>query len=341
MATELETAMASAPRELRLGTTLFSFTNEYHSRRFSVEQLIDKVAELGLGPGIEILGFSHIREYPQVSNEFVEMFRTAVERNNLEPSCLSMNCDVMIHRTRPMTLDESYDYHKAQIETAAKLGLPVAKTQVMVGPELMARLAPLAERLNVKVGVEIHTPEAADSPNVLALREVFDKIGSPYLGFVPDFGASVAAVPQCFIDHFREMGIREELIQIALETWASEGSFGDRIGLYQQREREADAKESDIGAMFMIFGMLGRQEPKKWLEIMPRVVHIHAKFYDAYEPAIPFDQLLPLFRDNGFNGYLASEWEGHAFTDDDATEQLTALHARMRHILAKEPGAVV
>ena len=61
-----------------------------------------------------------------------------MERNNLEPSCLSMNCDMMIHRTRPMTLDESYDYHKAQIETAAKLGLPVAKTQVMVGPELMA-----------------------------------------------------------------------------------------------------------------------------------------------------------------------------------------------------------
>ena len=151
------------------------------------------------------------------------MFRRAIERNNLEPSCLSMNCDMMIHRTRPMTLDESYEYHKAQIETAAKLGLPVAKTQVMVGPQLMVRLAPLAEKLGVKVGVEVHTPEAADSPNVIAFREVYDKIGSPYLGFVPDFGASVASVPQCFIDSFREMGIREEFIQIALEAWASRG----------------------------------------------------------------------------------------------------------------------
>jgi sugar phosphate isomerase/epimerase len=329
-----ETAVTPPIPSLRLGTTLFSFTNEYHARRCTVEQLIDRVAELGLGPGLEILGFSHIREYPQVSNEFVSMFRRAVERNNLEPSCLSMNCDVMIHRTRPMTLDESYEYHKVQIETAAKLGLPVAKTQVMAGPRLMERLAPLAEKLGVKVGVEIHTPESVDSPNVMAIREVCDRIGSPYLGFVPDFGASVSFVPACFTESFRERGIRDDLIQIALDAWASEGPFGERIARYQQNERAAGAADSDIGAMFMIFGMLGRQDPKKWLEIMPQVLHIHAKFYDAREKAIDFDELLPLFRDNGFDGYLASEWEGHAFTDEDAAEQLVALHERMRRTLA-------
>jgi len=326
---------------LRLGTTLFSFTNEYHSRKYSVEQLIDRVAELDLGPGLEILGFSHIREYPHVSDGFVEMFRKAVERNKLEPSCLSMNCDMMIHRTRPMTLDESYEYHKAQIETAAKLGIPVAKTQVMAGPELMARLAPLAERLEVKVGVEIHTPEAADSPNVLAFREMYAKLESPYLGFVPDFGSCVSHVPACFIEHFREMGIEEKFIQIALDAWASEGSFLDRITLYQQNEHVAGAKDAAIGAMFMMFGMLGRQEPRKWLEIMPQVIHIHAKFYDANEPAIPFDELLPLFRDHGYDGYLASEWEGHAFHDGEATEQLVALHESMRGILAQKAGAVI
>jgi sugar phosphate isomerase/epimerase len=321
---------------MRLGTTLFSFTNEYHSRRYTVEQLIDRVGELDLGPGLEILGFSHIREYPRVSDEFASRFRRAVERNNLEPSCLSMNCDHMIHRTRPMTLDESYDYHKTQIETAAKLGLPVAKTQVMVGPKLMERLAPLAEKLNVRVGVEIHTPEAADSPNVLAFREVYERIGSPYLGFVPDFGSSVKSVARCFTDSFREMGIREEFIQIALDAWESEGSFPERIGRYQENERAAGAKDSDIGAMFMIFGMLGRQDPKKWLDIMPQVIHVHAKFYDAHESAIDFEELLPLFRDSGYDGYLATEWEGHAFNDEDATEPLTALHERVRSILAAQ-----
>ena len=85
--------MTSQRNGLRLGTTLFSFNNEFHARQYTVEQLIDKVAELGLGPGVELVGFSHIREYPEVSDEFVRMFRSALERNHLEPSCLSMNCD--------------------------------------------------------------------------------------------------------------------------------------------------------------------------------------------------------------------------------------------------------
>jgi sugar phosphate isomerase/epimerase len=332
--------MAKTVKGLQLGTTLFSFTNEYHSRKYSVEQMIDKVGELDLGPGLEILGFSHIREYPGVSDEFVEMFRTAVERNKLEPSCMSMNCDVMIHRTRPMTPDELYEYHKRQIETTAKLGIPVAKTQVMVGPELMVRLAPLAEKLGVKFGVEIHTPEATDSPNVIALREAYEKVGSPYLGFIPDFGSCATAVPQVFIDHFREVGVAEKYIQLALECWAADGSFMERIGGYQQKMRAAGAGDREIGSMFMMFAMLGRMEPKKWIEIMPQVIHIHAKFYDAHEPSIPFDELLPVFRDNGYNGYLASEWEGHAFTDDEASQQLVQVHERMRRILAQKTAAV-
>lgn len=331
--------MTAKPQGLQLGTTLFSFNNEYHSRKYTVEQLIDRVAELELGPGIEILGFSHIREYPGVSDQFVEMFRNAVERNKLEPSCISMNCDIMIHRTRPMTLDESYEYHKAQIETAAKLGIPVAKTQVMVGPEVLVRLAPLAERLNVKVGVEIHTPETSDSPNVLAFREAYEKLGSPYLGFVPDFGCNATCVPQCFIDHFRELGIAEKYIQLALECWALEAPFLERIGQYQQRLRAAGAGDREIGGMFMMFAMCGRMEPRKWLEIMPQVIHVHAKFYDADDSAIPFEELLPVFRDHGYNGYLASEWEGSAFTDDDASGQLVAVHKRMRHVLAEKAVA--
>ena len=43
--------------------------------------------------------------------------------------------------------------------------------------------------------------------------------------------------------------------------------------------------------MFMIFAMLGRQDPHKWLEIMPQIIHIHGKFYDAKEAAVPFEEL--------------------------------------------------
>jgi len=41
--------MASPKHDIRLGTTIYSLTNEYHSRRYSFEALVQKVAELGIG----------------------------------------------------------------------------------------------------------------------------------------------------------------------------------------------------------------------------------------------------------------------------------------------------
>ena len=243
---------------LKLGTTIYSFTNAFHARKYTVEQLMDKVGELGIGPGVEIVGFSHIREFPKVTDKFAESFQAAIERNQLVPTCLGLNADVYRRRDRPMTEDESYEYHKPQIEAAARLGFPVARCQMVAGPEVLRRLAPLAERLNVKLGMELHAPETVDSPTVLAFREMMAKENSPYLGFIPDFSSSARAVPSCFINHFRETGIPEKYLQIGLEAWKVEGTFPKRQAEYQKREKEAGAPESVIRGMFFMFAMLGR-----------------------------------------------------------------------------------
>ena len=71
---------------------------------------------------------------------------------------------------------------------------------------------------------------------------------------------------------------------------------------------------------------------------MPQCVHIHGKFYEfdasGNEACIPFDKLLPVFRDNGFNGYMSSEWEGHMYSDEDAFPVLQKHHALCKRILA-------
>jgi len=60
--------MASPKHDIRLGTTIYSLTNEYHSRRYSFEALVQKVAELGIGPGLEVVGFQSFREFPNISD---------------------------------------------------------------------------------------------------------------------------------------------------------------------------------------------------------------------------------------------------------------------------------
>ena len=190
--------------------------------------------------------------------------------------------------------------------------------------------------------MEVHTPEAADSPNVVAFREAYDRIGSPYLGFVPDFGASVASVPQCFVDHFREMGIREELIQIALEAWASEGSFAERIGLLPA-ERARGRRQ----------GLRHRRHVHDLRHARPpgaeEVARDHAPGSSTSTPSSTTRTSRPSpsrssCRCSGITASTAT-WrrngKGTRLPTTTPPEQLTALHERMRDILAKDDSARV
>ena len=85
--------------------------------------------------------------------------------------------------------------------------------------------------------------------------------------------------------------------------------------------------------------MCAKQLPDQWAEIMPRVVHIHGKFYgfdaNGRESAIDFERLVKVFVGSSFTGYMSSEWEGHAFTDRFSGFDMVSQHqALCRRALA-------
>lgn len=326
---------------LRLGSTFFSFTNEYHGRQYSLDQLLEEVARRNIGPGIEIVGFSAVRGFPHASDEFASHFRNLVARLGLEQSCLGINADVFLRPDQPMTPDESLAYHVAQVECAAKLGFPVARYQFLAGPEIIRRLLPTAERLNVKLGLEIHAPHRVDSPEVMEYREMYEKANSPYLGFIPDFGASATDVSPAYFQYLRQLGLPERLISLVNEMWLLPDNPARPDARHEQFVARAHAdgfSNENLGECFMAFGLFSRQEPRKWLEFMPQIVHIHGKFHDIDEngnvPGIPYDQLLPVFVEGGYNGFMSSEWEGHFFSDDLGLEKVEAHHKLCKGILA-------
>jgi hypothetical protein len=327
---------------LRRGTTLFSFTNEFHGRHYTLDELIAKVAELDLGPGVEIVGFSHIRGFPKVTDEFADHFRGLLAKHRLEASCLGLNADMFIRPDKPMTEDESLAYHEAQIDAAAKLGFPVARYQFLAGTNVIRRLLPKAERLNVKLGLEIHAPEKVHSPMVLEYRELYAKEKSPYLGFVPDFGSTATKVSPAFIRYFRQIGVPEPLIALAQEIWMGPDDLQNihgKIPLFASRAKAAGFREVDVAECFIVFGLFSRQQPRAWLEIMPEVIHIHGKFYhfdeNGSESAIPYEEILPVFLEGGYNGFMSSEWEGHFFSDDSGLEMVKRHHELCKRILAR------
>jgi sugar phosphate isomerase/epimerase len=79
------------------------------------------------------------------------------------------NLDMGRNRAKEMTLDEEYEFVLKQIEAGAKMGFPTIKIQSATG-ELLTKLLPHAERLNVKLGYEIHAPEGPNSDKIMKIR---------------------------------------------------------------------------------------------------------------------------------------------------------------------------
>lgn len=329
---------AAGQQKFKLGTTLFSFTNEYWHRQYSLEQLIARVAELGLGPGIELVGFSHVRGFPKVTDRFAGEFKDLLARHRLEPSCLSLNADVAIRRGQIMSDAETAAYFEPQIVAAARLGFPVAKTQLAAAPRVMELLLPLAERLGIRIGPELHAPWTVDSPEVVAYREIYQKLGSPLLGFVPDFGSCAQSLPPGYVEYLLGRGMPRPLMDLAAETWGGRGDAARRRGEFQRRAATSGADPSVISALSVIFAMMSPQDPRAWLSVMPQIIHMHAKFYgvnsSGIEPAIAYDQLLPIFVDGGYEGYMSSEWEGHLYSRSSGFEEVCRFHDMAKRILA-------
>jgi sugar phosphate isomerase/epimerase len=335
------TATATTVALPKLGTTLFSFTLEMRKPAYTLEGMIDRVAELGLGPGLELVGFQSLRGYPRVSTEVVSSFRDQCERTGLEHSAMSMNLDLGLHRGRLLSEDEALDYLEPQIAVSRQMGFPVCKASVIPTRSFLEGLVRILEKHGgLKFGFEVHSPMAVDSPEILTLRELYEAIDSPLLGFTPDFSASMHSVPPSLIAAHQESGMNRDLTDLAIEVWNSDTTMPQKFGRFADEAPALGATAADMGKLQMLLTMHGRQDPRRWSEIMDRVVHVHAKFYgiDAHgdEPSIDNATIIDVLVDAGYTGYLSSEWEGHAYTDAvSGWDMVAGQHELFRRLLSE------
>ena len=326
-------------QQFKLGTTLFSFTNEYWSREFSFEQLVAKVGELKLGPGLEVIGFQSIRGFPEVTDQFAGRFRDLVTEHGLEPTSLAINADVWMRRGgKPLSHEESTAYLEPQIRAAAKLGFPIVRSQLAASPEVMERLLPLVEKLGIRIGPELHAPWTLQAPVIEAYRELYAKLRSPLLGFIPDFGSCAKAWPAPYLRQLRDAGTPPALLDLAMSVWNGEGEPQWKRDEFARRAAAQKFETTAVSRLGVLFSMLVKQDPRVWLEIMPQIIHVHCKFYDfdaaGNETTVAYDELLPLFVEGGYAGYMSSEWEGHMYSRGSGIEAVQKHHALSRRILA-------
>jgi hypothetical protein len=317
-------------------------TNEWLSGKYTLPQLVDEIGRRKLGPGIEMIGFQSLRGFPnKVDKRDIKDFLDAVERNELILTSLAGNADIATHGKQWMDTDQSVAFMKPQIELAGEMGFPVMRIQIGLTPEVLEKLEPIAAKAKVKLGMEIHAPEGANTPKVLATREVYDRIDSEYLGFVPDFSATMRAIPPGMLSKLTGAGLSQAGAELLTNLWKSEGAPIQRYLAFAEQARAAGEPELPIAQAKLIFTMFGRQTPESWAELLPRTVHIHGKFYEVNEActesaSIDYAAILKVFANAGKNISMSSEWEGHAFLDMEeqcAFDMVERHHKMCRHMI--------
>ena len=132
---------------MRLGTTTFSFTNEWLTRRLTQAELLERAAAFELGPGLEVVGQQLWRGYPSLDRDEALAFRRLCARLGFEPAAIGGYVDRLRRPGRPLSVDEAVADLEAQIATAAGLGFTVVRLHVGIPVAALERAASSAERV--------------------------------------------------------------------------------------------------------------------------------------------------------------------------------------------------
>lgn len=327
---------------IKRGVSLYSFQEEYFHRKMSLEDILAACAKLDIR-GIEIIGDQMIPRYPDVSDDFVKNWRGWMDKYQLTPVCLDMFLDWNKFKGREMTTDERIDSISRDIVNANKLGCTVIRVIHDIQPEILERLAPIAEKYNVILALEVHAPSDLDSALEQRLIALFERIKSPSLGFTVDLGIYCKRLPRIVTARYLRDGMAPAIAEFLTDRYdngdiKNPDKKGEDNAKMVENILKLGGREKDIYLAFMGTHMC-YSNPRRMLDYMPHIKHFHGKFYemlpDCTEYSVPYEEIIPVIREGGYRGYINSEYEGNRWIHDafpvDSVEQV-----RMHHVMLKK-----
>jgi sugar phosphate isomerase/epimerase len=316
-----------------LGTTLFSLTNEWLSGAWTLDSMLRRVADDGLGPGLEVVGFQSFRGFPDLSTEDVAAFREHVDALGLVPSALGVYVDSALRPGHMMGVEEGGNYLQPQLEAAHVLGFPLVRAALGMEPALIERLVPTLERLNLILVLEVQGPTTAESPTLVTTVELLERLQSGAVGLVLDFSLSMAGLPVTFLSRLRRDGMDDDVEAALVAGWHAEGPAHQRSRDFVELARARGAPEAVITRGLTPFMRFGSAEPESFTPMLPWVRHAHAKYWDLEDAERhvvgPHAVFLRLLTDAGYDGHISSEWGGSDWLE---VEDASAFELTRRHL---------
>lgn len=331
--------------DIKRGVSLYSFQNETFQGKMDLEDCIRTCVEMG-AMGIEVLGEQSFPGWPEVGMPEAEIahWHELMRRYGTTPVAHDFMLDYKRYRGREMPFDEQVASVRKDIDFGAAIGVKYIRALVSIDPAVLVAAAPYAEEKGVVILTEVHAPLHFDHPWIIRHAEAYEKAGSDALGFLPDMGMFLHRFPRVWKEKFMRVGVPRNIADYV------EQAYEDRVlSEYVILNVQQMGGTGPAIAMAETLRHNAAFEPKRMLDYMDRIHSIHGKFYemtaDYVEPSIPYDEVVAVLKQGGFQGYICSEYEGNRWIEDaeepDSVEQVRRQQEMLKRLIDEPAPAAL
>lgn len=324
--------------KIERGVSLYSFQEEMFLGQMCLEDCVAFAAGIG-ARGIEILPEQNMPSFPDISDAQIGVWHETLARHGAHFTCYDMFLDTKRRKDRLMSDDEQVESVHRDLILANRLGIRNMRILIFVRPDILERCVPMAEKLDVHMGVEVHAPWHLEHAWILRTIEVADRLGTKHLGILPDMGIFMKHYPPAFRARFERQGARAEVAQFIVDQ--HEQKVMCEYTIYEVAVK-MQGNKAEV-AMAETLRHAPYANPKRIGDFVPYFRHIQAKFYemneDCTDPSIAYDEVIPALVKAGWEGTLSSEYEGNRWIQDvhavDSREQVRRQHVMFERLIAK------
>ncbi len=312
-----------AAENIDLGVSLYGFTERFVKEDgYGFEEMFQELNKLGIKK-FEIVGAQMFQQYPNPSDDEIQNVLALAKKYNVQPFSYGGYVDFAKHADHDMTDDEMMNEVTYDLMTAHKLGCPYIRG-FGIPVHLYERVAQMAEFYQVKVCYEIHAPERPSDPHIQELVKTFEKLNSEWVGFVPDFGCYIERPNELHIKRFLDLGAKQENLQFIIDNrW---NGYTEESMTKKMEEIGGGLAEKMAVSEWFGYMSFAPADIEGFKTVLPYSKYFHGKFYhigeDCIETTIPYETLLGLIVESGFEGTIMIEYEGHSFYLNDAAQQI-------------------
>lgn len=304
---------------IKLAVSFYSLQDQYVRGKMTVEDII-KFVKNELGAEMEFICDQMLKGSPHPSEESLKEWDRLISKYQIKPICNNAYVNTCLYKNRTYTTKEGVAELKEEIKLANRLGFQMIKLVSVTPIAVIEAVLPYAEQHNVVITIEIHGGMSFNIPQVQEFIQLIHKTNSPYLGLTVDTGIFCRRHPRVSTRYFRSLGLNnEKLIQYIDDIFAS-GSYPVKyLAEHPDRQEEYFGQcKTELENLYCIYATGYENSDLSVLDAyMPYVKHIHGKLYEITEEgveySIPYDEIIKYLDEKGYDGYIATEYEGTRF----------------------------